>query len=358
MKKLLVIFCLILAGLTAGCSDRTYLSERQLWHVEKKVKQIISDNRDNLGEEEYKQIILAYQELADSYPLEDSAVKAQFAIVRVYLVQGKYSEAQEVLRMVIRNFSHQTRIASRAQFTIGNIFEMQGNYKQALLEYDKVTDLYPLTPIGLETPLYLVRHYKKTNNQLEKEKAARRAERHYKTIINDYSGTGSENYLKQYLARTYFEKKEWDEAIGVFDDIVEANPEAPLAVKVSLAKAQIYTTKMKDFPKAITIYEEFISKYPAAQLAKEVRMKLASLYLVTSQIDEAEQMFSFLLEEYPDDEKTAIISYLGLGSCYQRQGLNDKVVAAYKMIKQKYPDSVRTRGIPVRFVARLPEPAK
>jgi len=52
-------------------------------------------------------------------------------------------------------------IASRAQVEIAQILEQEGKFDEAIREYEKVRDLYSVTPLGLQAPIRIMQFYKR-----------------------------------------------------------------------------------------------------------------------------------------------------------------------------------------------------
>lgn len=199
-------------------SDAHYLSEKLFWHAEEHASKILKTKpKESLKEKDYQEIIAAYRRVVDTCPLEPLAAKSQFIISKIYFTQGEKESAQKELRHIIENFFSDAQLASRAQFTIGRIYETQGKWKEAFEEYDKIVDLYPLTPLGLKTPIYIMQYYHKKNNQLEEEKAYRMAIRHYETLLRKYMDTKVAPVVENYLAMAHFQKglKRDEDAVGL-----------------------------------------------------------------------------------------------------------------------------------------------
>ncbi|MBN2121236.1 MAG: tetratricopeptide repeat protein [Candidatus Omnitrophica bacterium] len=342
----------------AGCVDidPRYASEKLLWRADQKAAKVLgvpadkvdklSERMSNLKDAEFEEIISSYKKVAEKFPLQQNAALAQFKIANFYLLWKKPEEAQNELKVIIQNFSSVPNIASKAQFTRGKIFELQKKYDLAFEEYEKVIDLYPLSELGLETPIYMARLRKSIEEGSTDEKAYRSAVKHYEKIIDEYADTTIASIVQGYLARVYFESKEWEEALKVWDEITIKYPNTPQAAKVSLAKAEVYVSKMKDIPSAIEVYEDFIKTYPDVKFINEVKLRLGNLYLVESRVEEARRILSSLIDDYPEDETLNIRSRLALVECLKKQASSrEEVIQSYESIKALYPDSLGSLGV-------------
>jgi len=345
-----LLFVFVFAFLLAGCTiDPRYAAEKLFWEAEQKVGALLKGKPvklEDLEEGRLEEIVAAYRKVADAYPLEPLAAKARFAIANIYISQKRLDEARRELKSVINNFSSQAPIATRAHFVLGKVLEFQGKQKEAMLEFEKITDLYPLSALGLEMPVHIINYYKRINDKEAEERAYRRTIRHYEQMIYDYSGTSVAGVVQDYLARTYVEGDDLQGALKSWDEIISRYPETPQAVRASFAKAEIYVVKMKDIPKAIEIYKETIEEHPEADFIKDVKMRLGDLYLASAQIEEAQRIYSSLIKDYPDDERIGIRSRFALVESFKRQGLQEEVAKGYEEIAQLYPDNPNVLTIP------------
>jgi len=344
MKKIYLL--IFLSFFVFACSDSHYVAEKLLWQAEKNTKELLKNKSNRLSSDDYEKIISYYREVTERVPLDTLSSKAHFFITDILLREGKYEEARKELRVVINNFSSSGAIASQAYFAIGRIFESQGKWEEAKEEYDKIIDLYPLTNIGLNLPLYIVQHYTLKNNNKEKESAYRKALRHYKGLIEEYKDTSVVPLVKDYLARAKLNHGNLEEALSVWDEIKNEYSASPLAIKALFTKARLYERELNDKKQAIKEYQEFIEKYTNHKTIPEVKFKIAMLFLEDSQVTKAKDIFGELLRDYSSDSKLCIKSILGLALCYRKEADTEKVISAYQKIKKEYPQSKAALSVP------------
>gem|GEM_PF-2972382 len=345
-SRRLIFLGLVWVICCSGCNDSRYLSEKLLFQTERQVAELIKKRAGTLQDGDYDAIIASYKKVAEQFPLELVTAQIHFIIAQVYQARKNPDAAIQELKTVIQNFSSQSQLAATAQLSIGKIYEAQGKYQQALQEYEKIKDLYPLTQLGLEVPLFLTQYYDKAKNTEKEERAYKGAVRHYKKLIDDYSGTSQESVFQEYLVRTYLQGNEVNKAMGVLDDVTEKYKDTPVALRALVGKAEIYVNKLKDIPKAIAIYEDFINKYPKSTFVKELKLRIADLYFSDNQVKESQVLFTTLLKEYPDDKSVGIRGHFGLAACYMRQGMSDYALHEYDVIKDSYPNNAAALAVP------------
>ena len=160
-----IVSILLIITILSGCGTH-YSAERLHWRAGQIAKKIIQNKSlDELTSEDYQNIIAAYRKVVKVHPLKIKAAESQFIIAQLYALQGNYSQAEKELIRITQNFSGNQEIAARAQFMIGSIYERQGDLETAVFEYEKVTDLYPTSNLGLRTPIYIAQLYQR--NQMD-----------------------------------------------------------------------------------------------------------------------------------------------------------------------------------------------
>jgi len=357
LGKLIPIFIILIL---TGCSSNRFRAEKLFWQAEKIASKITKGkSKEDLADKDMDKIIAAYRRVVSNYPLEALAAKAQVIIANLYLMQEEPKKAQKELEQIIHNFFSRPKIASSAQFAIGEIFENQGKSDKALIEYQKVVDLYPLTPLGLSTPLYITQYYKKLGDTEGQRRAHRQAVRNYKKIILDYADTEVASMVQNYLAQAYLQQEDWDEAIKAWDEIIIKHPNTPQAIRSLITKAELRARELDDLEGAIKIYQDCIRKYPKAEFLKEIKLRLAGLYLESSQVYKAKDTYSLLMKNYPNDEEIILRSRLGIINYFKKQGLKDEVVKHYRDIQKIHPETTAALSTPYliyRYYKKIGDP--
>lgn len=353
LKKILCGVFIFVGGIClAGCVDidKSYVAEKLLWQADQKVnaflQQATTQNRQ-LKDSEVQEMIAAYRKVADRFPLERKAARAQFAIADIYIRIKKFEQAREELKRVIQNFSSEPEIAARAQFQIADIFVQEKKINEALQAYERVKDLYSLTPLGLQAPLRIMQFYSERSDEAGKERAYRQALRHYEHLVSQFSGTPSAGFYHNYIVLAHLGAKQWNRAIAVLDEIIAAYPKSEFAIRAVLSKAEVYLNNLDDAAKSIELYEGFLKEYPAHPLAKQARLRLGGLYLSNNEGEKAKQAFTSLLHDFPDEKELAIRSHFALASYYERWGNEQELLREYETIKKTYPDDPRRLSIPL-----------
>ncbi|MBD3245998.1 MAG: tetratricopeptide repeat protein [Candidatus Omnitrophica bacterium] len=342
----------VLAGcvaVLAACGDARYGSEKLYWKAEQRAAKIIArKGPGNLTADDYARIIEGYRRVTSTYPYQYKTVQAHFDIARVYLAQDKFEPALEELETVIHNFSAAPKIASRAQFAIAKLYEARREYETALEEYDKILDLYPVTPIGLETPIYLIRfHERVRDDQEEAARAYQRALRHYRSLAGEY---GEETpvgvAVKDYLARTYLLKEQWQDAAGVWEEVMNQKEVPLLAGKAQLARASLFADQLKEPSRAIELYKSFEQKFPRSRMLPMALFQLGRVYLKEGNLPEAKETFEKIITQFPRNTELNILSRVAIAEAYKKEGDLEAVRREYTTLESAYPESPKVFAVP------------
>lgn len=346
MGQRILPFCaLCIIVFLAGCADSRYLSEKLFWQAQKNAKTITENAKGVLSEKDYARIIAGYEKVIKTCPLQKLSAQSHFVISQLYLHQGKPDAALSELRKVIQNFNSQD-ITSRAQFAVAALLERQNFWNRARDEYEKVVDLYPLTPLGLATPLYIISHYQRENDSVEEEKAFRSALRHYRTLVNEYRATRLAPFIHNYIAQAYLAEKDFEQAISVLDELARDYPQSSQAATSFLAKGEILSVRMKDIPGAIKVYQDFINRYPDNALVPEVQFRLAMMYFYQRDIEKAQDVLSQIIARYPDNTRARLNAYTGLSLCFQKTKDTKRLLEVYEDIQREFPETKMALAIP------------
>ncbi len=345
IKKILVVVCglCFIASLT-GCS-RQYSAEKLYWQAGQTARKVQAEKKDKeakLSSEEIEVIINAYRKVVEKCPLTPPAARAQLIITQAYLSQEEFEKAQQELIKITQDYRN---MAPQARFMVGSIYEQQGDWDKAVIEYEKVMDLYGATTPGLQTPIYIAKHYQEENQSTKADDAYSEAARRYKQNITDYSGTSLEPALRNYLGMTYYHQGKWTDAVDVWQGIARDYPNSLFSFQLPLFIAEHYL-KEEQVPKAEKLFAESIERYqkiieenPNTPPAITAQDFISRSYLLQKKWDKAAGSLKTFITNYPDDPRTVICLFT-LGTIYGEK-LNEPEEAnrIYKDLIEKYPEN-------------------
>ena len=264
MKKLSAIILLGTCVLLSGCGQDQYSVERQYYWAQKQAD-VIFNNPHATPPNELQKSVDTFNKLIREHPKSNLAVDAQFNIANLYIATEEYEKANLQLSKIIKIYSKFQPICAAAVFLQGNSYEAQNLWDSALAQYKKVTEDYPLTVKGIETPIYIAQHYKvkfQPDNMVE---AYKEAIAHYKSLARKYSLSPLALSLNMLIAQCYAELKDWKAVVNTFDTVLVEYKSRVKLDGILLDLAIVYDRELKDKVKAKETLEKLIRDYPSSR---------------------------------------------------------------------------------------------
>lgn len=270
-----LILAIALAFL-AGCGADKYSIERQYYKTQKQAEKIFA-NPHASPENELERVVGEFNNFIQKYPNDILSVDAEFSIARLFIAKEEYEKAREHLKATITKHASSEIVCSEAMFLLGNSYQTQDKWDMALEQYKGIVQKYPVTPKGLDVPVYIAGYYK-TKYQPDKMIGAyKEAIEHYKSLAGTYQGSPLGYRLDILTAACYGELKDWGSAIDVFDDIIKNYKDKITLDEVMINKALIYKNELKDNDKAKEEIEGLIKDYPRSRFIKIAQNMLKEL---------------------------------------------------------------------------------
>lgn len=279
MKSLLrlKIACLaVFSLLFAGCGNDQYSIEKRYWQAQKQAEKIFK-NPQASPPLQLKRVVNRFYQFSQKYPNTNLAINAEFNIARLYIVKEEYEQARAWLRKMVEKHSKYPAICSEAVFLIGTSYQIQDKWSLALEQYKKIMQLYPVTPRGVDMPVYIAQYYKIKYQPDKMVAAYQEAIVHYKSLADKYRNTPMSYIASMLVGKCYLAIKDWQGAVNTFNAIItdykgKVDLQEPL-----MTSALIYTKELKDKTKAKEMLGILIKDYPRSNFLKVAKELLKEL---------------------------------------------------------------------------------
>ncbi|MFA5087610.1 MAG: tetratricopeptide repeat protein [Candidatus Omnitrophota bacterium] len=275
MRKNLLIYAAILAGLFIFLSildlKGDYVVEQKLWKVNRLYAEVAKDPNAVSGKT-FDQLAKKYQRIINQYPKSDVVQGAYLLLGEVYLLKKDYKTAREKFESVVVKYPDNKELAAEAKARVGRSYELENKWPEALKVYRSIIKEYPLTNVGMSTPLFLAGHYKNKNDYQNAMQAYAEAIQFYRNLANQNPDTVFGFNALRFLANCYLDQNRWKEAVDVLGETLISYAHSSL-LNVPRADLMIKTINMiaafqlKDNDVAVNVYRKFIDKYPAHPLS-------------------------------------------------------------------------------------------
>ena len=266
-KRILLLISIALASLLAGCGADEYAIEKRFYQISKQAEKIFK-NPHASPPKELERVVNILNRFSQKYPKSNLAIDAEFNIARLYIVKEEYDKARAQLKTIISKYSKSEPICSEAIFLIGNSYQIQDKWELALEQYKKIMQDYPITPTGLDIPIYIAQYYKIKYQPDKMIADFQEAIGHYKALADKYPKSPFAFNCDTLVAQCYVELKDWQDAINSFNSIIEKYKGKVNVDGLFMQVASIYNKELKDKIKAKETLERLIKEYPQSRFIK------------------------------------------------------------------------------------------
>jgi len=266
MKKYISVCLVLMLVLTAcGCGQDQYTVERDYWKVKKQAEGIFR-NPAATPPNELDRAVAGLNAFIRKYPKNLLALEADFMIARLYLAKQEYEKSRQQLKGLMEKYGKAPAIATEIMFLSGESYQLQDRWEAALIQYKKVIEDYPLTPKGLELPIYIAQYYKVKFEPEKMRQAYQNAIAHYKGLIEKYPDSPLAFRCYTLVSSCYSALKDWPSTMQTLQTIAaKFKGKAPLD-GVLMDMALIYKKEFKDAAKSKELLEQLIKEYPNSRL--------------------------------------------------------------------------------------------
>jgi len=350
LKKTLFLLLVTLFLLT-GCREN-YFAEKMFYHAEKKLRAAQALDLTKVGTEALNPAIVAFEEVAETYPSTPKAVQSLFMVSKLRTLQQDYEAARGAMNQVVRNLTGRKVEAAQARFEVARLYELEGRWKDAEAAYWETAEYHPMQEEGLYAPLTVVLHYRRTKDQDKWEDAYFRAIQHYKRMITEIGPIEASGSLKYHLALTHLAYDRPEEAADAWLSIHEEFQTSPFAPLAMIAVAEL-TWKQGDYNKSFNEYSRYFMAYPGHELAGKMAIRVGTLHDQQGQYEQARSWYEQAFKYFTNNRGATARIKLLLGKSFQSEG-EGKWEAAdqlYSEIEKDY--AFTTSALQVPFVRYL-----
>ncbi|OGX38587.1 MAG: hypothetical protein A3C36_05785 [Omnitrophica WOR_2 bacterium RIFCSPHIGHO2_02_FULL_52_10] len=276
MKKYLLIYSLILVAvyvlLSALGRDSNYIIERKIWKIYQEQKDIARDPAvipDNV----FERVIHEYKQIIEKYSYSSHAPDLYIRLGEVHALRRDFAAARELFQSLAGLYPEKKDLLAEAMFKVGETYEAENNWPEAERVYQQVIREYPLTDVGLKTSIYIANYYRGQNDFQGTMTAYEAAMSRYKDIAVQFQDTQVGLSALRHLATCYLDQKRWEEAIAVLGQVIERYAgssglnikDTDMVIKtINIVSAY----QIKDYDVAIGLYQDILKRNPGHPLRK------------------------------------------------------------------------------------------
>ncbi len=272
--------------------------------------------------------------LLDKHAGQDLGEKALFLLTWSYHGDGDLSR-------IVTNYRHLARKLlptpntwrGRTYYLIAESYYELGLYQDAADLYRLVLNDYPFSDVAPFALQGMTASYSRLGDD---QKAVMEQER-YLLVISNEAGSNPSNALA--AAGMYFNRKEFDRALELFDDFLAATPEGEDRAEALYQSGEcLYALQYYD--DAVARWRKVLHQHPDHENRVEVLRKLGDTLFGLQAYAEAGQHYDRILAEYPEHPH-AEEALFNSGNCIYNLGNYDAAVALFQRYGREYPVGLR-----------------
>lgn len=277
MKKISsIVIAICLLAFIIGCGKDEYALEKEFWYTKRRADNIFK-NPHASPPAQLKLAVKLLNQFIQKNQKSTLAVDAEFTIARLYMAKEQYDDARGQLRKLLEKYKQSEPISSMAIFLMGNSYQIEDKWSLALEQYKKIINDYPITPLGIELPIYIAQYYNVKSLKEKMTVSFQEAAIHYLGLAAKYPNSRLDYMARNLAAQCYMSIKDWENALNVLNSLIEKYDGKANLEEVLIMKAIIYKKEIKNVSKTKETLEKLIKDYPQSKFAKPAKKLLEEL---------------------------------------------------------------------------------
>ncbi len=215
-----------------------------------------------------------FDRIVSEHPRSQEAPTALLMKGNILGSRKKYDEAAAAYNRVVAEYESNGPEAVEAIWQLAILEEHRGNWVEASLHYKSVYTDFPTTIQGMEAPLRIAAHYRKTGDADALEAAYERAAEHYRRMASQLYSETISIVSEEYYVRTLIEQERWEEAAGRLLALPGMYPQYHSFKENCLMAASIYENELGDSEQAAEILLSCAARYQGTPVSVEAQRQL------------------------------------------------------------------------------------
>ncbi|MEW5922414.1 MAG: tetratricopeptide repeat protein [Candidatus Zixiibacteriota bacterium] len=340
---LMISIILLLAGCSGEKSKTIIYNAEKLYHQAEKLRQKagIKPGLDNT--DIYQQLKTAYFAATDycwanidslaveTFPderknLQSIGFMATNRLTQIYSAEKKYDSVIFVISQLLHFTNLEGIELLTARFNLARAYQSKGdltdavNIYHSLLDtfYPPVTDKNEIIAMVLNLPLQIIRTYQTIDNDSLANIESNTAEKYYQRLKTDWPGSAIENAALSNLARLYYDQARWDDAINQLNKLTDSS--GRVDVEAAMMTAGILINGKKQYDRAIGIFDDLLGRVtdttliPVILLRKGIALFEKKDYQGCRKImSEINDDYGYFYKQDPTPQKYIALSFDRLG---------------------------------------------
>ncbi len=240
--------------------------------------------------------LISLEKLANQYPNSEYAAASLFEVGATYQNLNQLDKSQEAFTKLITNFKNRPDLVSQSLLRLGLIAQNKGNNEAAISYYKQV---FYNNPSPSDAKAALERLQDIYVNDLGKPDE-------YFAFLQTIPGYNVDNMAKDSIsyrsAEVQYEQGNYDRAIANFTTYLSKYPNSPNSISAYFYRGESYAAK-KEFDEALTDYENVVNKGMSKHYPKAVEAAALIAYNHRKDFGKAYELFVKMEKAATSDDK-------------------------------------------------------
>jgi len=239
----------------------------------------------NLFYEEFRMAdsaLVVFKDLVAERPDSRPATIAQTKIAGIYIDQGKFQEARELLRPLKEAYEKKGQLVAGIMLLIGRSYEVEGAWDRALNEYSWLTENFPNLPQSMEIMLHVMSKMVQRDNMSVARQWHRNSKTSLERTVTENPGTELAAIAQTTLARSFAIMKKWPEAAEAYRELIDTYPPLPSRLRAYLELSSVYAEELDQPAEGAAVLEKLLNDFPGFRRSAEIQERIDHLKSLTS----------------------------------------------------------------------------
>ncbi len=186
-------------------------------------------------------------------------------------------DAAKTFSLVARDATLPEGTRAAALIESGRLAELENNWEEAQRSYRDAATNYPLTPQGMQAPLYQIAHYQRIKDDSGLRSARLEARKVFEGTLARYPDSPVSLRARELLLACLIDLQDWQAAASRLADLADSQAGSRTGLQALLALAQMHDKKLSDPKAAIADYRKILARYPGVPFKAKIEAEIKRL---------------------------------------------------------------------------------
>lgn len=259
-----------------------------------------------------------------------------FLVAAKYYRIGRWEHAIRMLKKIIQSYPESSHL-ERAYFLLAKSYhrmfekKMSEHFIETTKHYQAAISRFPESEYIADAMVSMGNCYFEAKNYYE-------AMAYFNLVLEQHKGHPAAAEALLQRGRILALRKQPQRAMRDFEELEKSYPKTPLATKAKIEIGKAFFN-MQSFKRSLRTLNEVIAMQPdEVYKDPEILLYAGYNYYELGQLREARDVFSELLNYYPDVESNHLV-LTRIGDIYRDEGAEDKASKLYALVASTYPET-------------------